>query len=166
MRTSLKIGLVIAALLVAAMGYYAISPLFRNIHADDPLPTAASGSPEATSTPAAMPEAAEPVIGAEPAPVTGTFAHPASGTVRIVEAGGERYVRYENYKTINGPDIFVYLATDKDAKEFVNLGSVKATEGNINYEIPADVDLSKYHYVLTWCRMFSVLFNSADLAAD
>ncbi|OGG64457.1 hypothetical protein A3C18_04100 [Candidatus Kaiserbacteria bacterium RIFCSPHIGHO2_02_FULL_54_11b] len=97
--------------------------------------------------------------------VVDTPAHPASGTVRIVEADGRRYVRYENYKTINGPDIFVYLAKDLDAKEFIDLGRVKATEGNINYEIPAGVDAAEYRYVLTWCRAFGVLFNYADISA-
>lgn len=58
----------------------------------------------------------------------------------------------------------MYLAKDKDAKEFVNLGQVKATEGNINYEIPAGTDVSQYPYVLTWCKQFSVLFNYADLS--
>lgn len=165
MSTPKKIGIVVAVLLIGAMSYYAISPLFRNIKADDPLPGAVEEPSEtATTSETGRPETMRE-IGADPVPVMGTFGHPASGTVRIVEADGRRYVRYENYKTINGPDIFVYLATGPDAKDFINLGRVKATEGNINYEIPPDADLSNYRYVLTWCRMFSVLFNSAELPA-
>src|SRR3989344_9303938 len=98
---------------------------------------------------------------AAPAPVIGTPLHPASGTARVVEAeSGKHYLRYENFKTINGPDLFVYLAKDLDATEFVNLGELRGTEGNINYEIPAGVNLTEYPYALTWCRQFSVLFNS------
>jgi len=101
---------------------------------------------------------------AAPAPVIGTPLHPASGTARVVEAeSGKHYLRYENFKTINGPDLFVYLAKDLDATEFVNLGELRGTEGNINYEIPAGVNLTEYPYALTWCRQFSVLFNSAKL---
>lgn len=108
----------------------------------------------------AMPASASAGAGAQ---VVGTAGHPASGTVRLVAADGTTYVRYENFKTINGPDIYVYLAKDLDAKEFVSLGKVKATEGNINYQVPADVDASQYPYVLTWCKTFGVLFNSAKL---
>ena len=108
-----------------------------------------------------MPESKPQTVLAE---VTGTAGHPASGTVRVIEADGKRYVRYENFKTINGPDLYVYLAKDLDAKEFVDLGKVKATEGNINYEIPTGIDTSEYHYVLTWCKAFGVLFNHADLS--
>ena len=164
------IGLVLLAI-VGGVSYYAISPIFRIRVANDPLPAGAtSGIPmptstaqAASSTPAA-PMPAVAMIGATPVPVAGTFAHPASGTVRVVGADGKSYVRYENFKTLNGPDIFVYLATDENASDFVNLGPVKATEGNINYEIAPGTDLTEYHYVLTWCRMFSVLFNSAHLA--
>ncbi|NCN52310.1 DM13 domain-containing protein [Candidatus Parcubacteria bacterium] len=142
----IAVGVII--LLIIALGYYAISPLFRNIKVDDALPPTNIGQ-ESESSPTAT--------------VTGTAGHPASGTVRIIEAEGASYLRYENFKTINGPDIYVYLAKDLDAKEFINIGKVKATEGNINYEIPEGVNLDEYHYVLTWCKTFGVLFNSADL---
>lgn len=99
------------------------------------------------------------------AQVIGTALHPASGMVRVVKIDGKNYIRYENFKTINGPDIYVYLAKDLDAKDFVNLGKVKATEGNINYEIPDGVDIAGYKYVLTWCKAFGVLFNYADFQA-
>ncbi len=134
-----------------AFAYYAISPFFINIKADDLNPAANSD----TGTTSLRLFA--------PANVIGTAGHPASGTVGLVEAGGKRYIRYENFKTINGPDIYVYLAKDPDAKEFVNLGRVRATEGNINYEIPEGVSASDYPYVLTWCKAFGVLFNFAKL---
>ncbi len=155
-------GVVLAA--VAAFAYWTISPFFRNIKVDEALPTATTTPQMASEVPVAekMPPAAEPQTTAA-AEVVGTAGHPASGTARLVEAGGKTYVRYENFKTLNGPDIYVYLAKDKDAKEFVDLGRVKATEGNINYEVPAGVDVSQYSYVLTWCKAFGVLFNSAKV---
>lgn len=150
-KNSLYIVGVLLGIPLLAFAYYTISPLFINIKADD-------AHPVVDSAPSAM--IVQPVA---PVQVAGTAGHPASGTVRFVEAEGQRYVRYENYKTINGPDIYVYLAKDLDAKEFVNLGRVRATEGNINYEIPAGVDVGDYPYVLTWCEAFGVLFNSARL---
>lgn len=143
------IGIIVGIALLA-FAYYAISPLFRNIKVYDINPVTNNSS--TTSV-----QAITPVI------VTGTTGHPASGTVRLVEGDGKRYIRYENFKTINGPDIYVYLAKDLDAKEFVNLGHVRATEGNINYEVPSGVNVKDYPYVLTWCKTFGVLFNSAKL---
>ena len=152
MNTQAKyIGIIVIVLLVGGFGYYAISPLFNSIHANDALPTAA------------VVPTTEPTSADSGASVVGTFGHPASGTVRIVTADGASYVRYENLKTINGPDIYVYLAKDMNATDFVSLGKVKATEGNVNYEIPADVNSKDYPYVLTWCKTFSVLFNSAKV---
>lgn len=145
------IGIPIGIVLLA-FAYYAISPLFINIKADDLSPAKDNTSNTASIQPIA------------PVNVIGTTGHPASGTVRIVEADGKKYVRYENFKTINGPDIYVYLAKDLDAKEFVNLGRVRATEGNINYEIPVEVIVRDYPYVLTWCEDFGVLFNYADIS--
>lgn len=95
--------------------------------------------------------------------VVGTSGHPASGSVRIIKTDSSQFVRYENFKTINGPDLFVYLAKDLKAKDFVSLGKLKATEGNINYEIPQGVNVADYPYVMVWCEDFSVLFNYAKL---
>jgi Electron transfer DM13 len=44
------------------------------------------------------------------------------------------------------------------------LGKLKANNGNQNYDIPSQTDLTKYETVLIWCRPFSVLFESAELA--
>lgn len=141
------IGVVIG-ITILAFAYYAISPLFINIKVDDVSPALSNSKSSASAS----------------FPVVGTTRHPASGTVRIIEADNKSYVRYENFKTINGPDIYVYLAKDLDAKEYVNLGAVKATEGNVNYEIPNDTNVSEYHYVMVWCKAFGVLFNYADLS--
>ena len=45
----------------------------------------------------------------------------------------------------------------------VNLGKLKANNGNQNYNIPDGTDLSKYDSVLIWCKQFSVLFGNAEL---
>ncbi|HEU4523806.1 MAG TPA: DM13 domain-containing protein, partial [Gemmatimonadales bacterium] len=46
---------------------------------------------------------------------------------------------------------------------FVELGKLKGTEGDQNYEIPADLDLETYRAVTIWCRRFSVNFATAPL---
>lgn len=97
------------------------------------------------------------------ASIVGTPGHKASGTARLITTPQGAVVRYEIFKTINGPDLFVYLASDVQATEFVDLGPLKATEGNINYTVPASVDVAKYPYVLVWCKQFGVLFNSVKI---
>jgi hypothetical protein len=76
---------------------------------------------------------------------------------------GSNILRLENLRVTNGPDLYVYLATDKSASDFVSLGKLKANNGNQNYNIPSEIDLAKYDTVLIWCRPFSVLFGSAEL---
>ena len=98
--------------------------------------------------------------------------HNAAGMVRVIALGEANnttatnnniILRLENFKSTNGPDLYVYLSTDSHASNFVSLGRLKGNIGNQNYEIPIGTDLSKYHTVLIWCRAFSVLFGHADL---
>lgn len=156
------------AIVVLGIAWYGLSPLLKNKVVNDPLPVPVITQPETSvtiaDTPAAgnIEEKTQPVM-TERVAITDTIAHPGSGFVRVVTDGTRQFLRYEDYKTINGPDVRVYLATDLKAKDFVDLGPIKGTEGNINYEIPPGTDLSKYRYALTWCEDFSVLFNSAEL---
>ncbi len=75
----------------------------------------------------------------------------------------QKIVRFENLKTINGPDLRIYLSADLGADDYVDLGEIRATEGNVNYTVPAGTDISKYKNLLIWCRAFSVLFSYAQL---
>ena len=91
--------------------------------------------------------------------------HDAQGvTYTIPLENGENVLRLEDFKSTNGPDLYVYLSTDEHASDFVNLGELKANSGNQNYEIPNNVDLDKYNTVLIWCKAFGVLFGSAELS--
>lgn len=90
-------------------------------------------------------------------------AHDVEGKALIVQSGNQTFLRFENLKTINGPDLFMYLSADLGSKDFIDLGKIRATEGNVNYLIPEGTDLSKYRNALIWCRAFSVLFSYAEL---
>ncbi len=96
----------------------------------------------------------------------GDGVHDAQGDVYTIPIeDGSNVLRLENFQSTNGPDLFVYLATDDMASEFVNLGDLKANNGNQNYDIPEGTDLSKYNKVLIWCKAFGVLFGSAELSS-
>ena len=90
--------------------------------------------------------------------------HNAEGTAKVIPLeDGTNILRLENLRVTNGPDLYVYLSPDKNASDIVNVGKLKANNGNQNYDITEGTDLSKYDTVLIWCRPFSVLFGSAEL---
>ena len=95
--------------------------------------------------------------------IVDTLGHPAEGTVRVIDTADGQVIRFEGFKTINGPRLHLYLAKDLDGEDYIDLGPIRGTEGNINYTVPPSVDLSEYRYVMHWCVPFSVLFNYADL---
>lgn len=158
----------IAGLAVAgAIGWYLFRPelLFVKTRVNESLPAAAA----AQTAGGASATAAAGVL------LSGTFrsiAHETRGAATVHDLGeGRRVVRFTDFATSNGPDVRVYLVAAADAPDdesvtragFVELGKLKGTEGDQNYEIPADVDLGKYRAVTIWCRRFSVNFATAPL---
>ena len=93
--------------------------------------------------------------------------HNVEGVAKVITlSDGKTFLRLENLKATNGPDLYVYLSTDKGSSDIVNLGTLKGNIGNQNYEIPTGTDLSKYSTVLIWCKAFSTLFGSAKLSSQ
>lgn len=152
------------AVIGLGIGWYLFRPerLFINQTVNEALP-AASGSVSAAPT-MPMPLA------------TGSFhgvAHETKGTATIHQlADGKRLLRLTEFGTSNGPDVQVYLiaasdATDNDTVNkagYIPLGAFKGNQGDQNYDLPADADLSKYRAVTIWCRRFGVNFGTAPLA--
>jgi len=179
LTTTKKIILGVVLLFVLGIAYYGISPLFRNIEVRDEAPVVGdNGEVNETFAPEKpidmeVPEMEQASAGQEaeqaeqnvtgPFPVEGTLGHPASGFVRVFQTSTETVIRYEDFETINGPNLHVYLSKDLDAKEYIDLGPIRGTRGNINYMIPEEVNISEYNYILTWCVPFRVLFNYADI---
>jgi Electron transfer DM13 len=90
--------------------------------------------------------------------------HNAEGQAKVIKlSDGSNFLRLEDFRSTNGPDLYVYLSTDKGNSDFVNLGRLKGNIGEQNYKIPQGTDLSKYDTALIWCQAFSVLFGSAEL---
>ncbi|MBN9644798.1 DM13 domain-containing protein, partial [Corynebacterium sp. CCM 8862] len=44
------------------------------------------------------------------------------------------------------------------------LGALKATHGNQNYDLPAEVDTDSVYTVVVWCERFRSAFGAARLA--
>ena len=137
---------------------------------------AGSGTAAAEPEPGAeapQPEVVEPQIIVEAA---GSFidrSHPTEGSARVLGDGsGQRFLRFEDFRTDNGPDLNVYLsAAPPDApagdfdNDFVDLGDLKGNVGAQNYEIPAGLDLDHYSTVAIWCVRFGVVFGAAELTS-
>lgn len=143
--------LIILGIGAVAFAYWTISPLFINVRVSEEMP----------------------VVGekpTEPAPailLSGEFrgleGHNASGTAKLLKVGDKTYIRFEeDFKVTNGPDLFVYLGKNGQYDASANLGSLRGNIGSQNYEIPSEVDLSKYDSVWVWCRAFRVAFGVAD----
>lgn len=90
-------------------------------------------------------------------------AHDVKGKAFLIENNGETTLRFENFETINGPDVRIYLSNGLSIDGAIDLGEMLATKGNVNYKVSTTVDPSKYSYVLVWCRAFNVLFSYAQL---
>jgi hypothetical protein len=106
---------------------------------------------------------------------TGRFhsvAHETRGTATIQDVGGgHRVLRLTEFTTSNGPDVRVYLVAAPDASDnqtvtkagFVELGKLKGNQGDQNYDVPDDLDLTHYRAVTIWCHRFNVNFATAPL---
>lgn len=89
--------------------------------------------------------------------------HSVSGTAKIYDDSGKKVVVLEPFSSQNGPDLKVYLSTDQNASEYINLGALKSTTGKQSYNVTGMPDLDKYKFVLVWCQEFSVLFGKAEM---
>ena len=94
------------------------------------------------------------------------FVHKGSGQAKLIEIDGKTFLRLENFSVTSGPDLYVYLSNStkpthnlNDLGEYVELGRLKATSGDQNYDIPASA--AGYRTAVIWCKQFGVLFSFA-----
>ncbi len=185
--------LTLAVSLILIYGlYYFIWPIFNVIEVDDVAPTSVSGNDQPTTQADSgfadlstqeqeemlrqlfaanknkeeamddkmdMPTSGEPMAFA----VQDTAGHPASGSMRVFDTAQGQVLRFEDFETINGPQLHLYLSKDIEGTDFIDLGPIRGTTGNINYQVPEGVDLSEYKYVMHWCVPFEVLFNYVEI---
>jgi hypothetical protein len=153
-----------AAVIVLAIGWYLFRPelLFVSRSVNEPFPgTSAAQMTAANASPTMLSQ--------------GNFhgvAHETKGMAALFQLpDGKRVLRFTEFETSNGPDVQVYLVAAADASDnetvtkagFIHLGALKGTDGDQNYEVPADVDLKTYQAVTIWCRRFGVNFATAPL---
>lgn len=190
--------LIIGAVVVGIGAWIFVSPLFIDQNVDEPFDYHRADGGVDLEKVMAMPEAeraammneimqsaaeAPDLNHSEDMPVNATALaiglfkdadelHMGRGAVTLYALSNARHVlRFENFRTTNGPDLVVYLtkhkspatATDVTDQGYLSLGKLKGNVGNQNYDIPANVDLSEYQGVVIWCELFGVLFSPASL---
>lgn len=196
-----QIILIVVLVLAAGAGWFFLSPLFIDRQVDesfdftrqdgqfdlegvmampeakrnemkDDIMAAAAGAPDvAMSEP--MGDAAPKAL-AQGRFVDADAVHQGTGDATLYELpDGGHLVRFENFRTTNGPALVVYLAkhpnptSADDVTEggYLNLGKLKGNVGNQNYRIPAGTPIEEYHSVVVWCELFGVLFSPAALVS-
>jgi hypothetical protein len=151
---------VLGLAVLGGIGWYAFRPelLFVRTHVDEAMPVAGSA-------------AAAPVLSGQ----FHSVAHETRGRAtvhRLVD--GRVILRLDDFTTSNGPDVRVYLVAAADAADnatvtragFVELGKLKGTDGDQNYDVPSGLDLGRYRAVTIWCKRFSVNFATAPLTPN
>ena len=167
--TWIAVAVAFAAVAAVVLVWFQPQKLLIDERVDEAAPTVVTATSDASAGSVASDTTAPP----ETDLARGEFIsldHGTSGTVRVIDLGVSRVVRLEALDTDNGPDLFLYLSTnppdgDEGAfdDDFVNLGRLKGNEGNQNYDLPADVDLSRYASVVIWCDRFNSAFGAAPL---
>jgi hypothetical protein len=169
------IVVVVAGLLAGAAGVAWFQPqkLLINQRVDEALPVAATPTSGALDTslsrPGTRPSRLEPTILSTS--LFRSLGHATSGRAVALELADRRhFLRLVNLRTSNGPDLFVYLSRaavdaprDTFDDDYVNLGRLRANQGNQNYAIPVGVALDRYQSVVIWCRRFTYAFGAAAL---
>ncbi len=172
---SIALAVVLLAVGLPA-AWYLGSPLFIRTSLVEPPPATGAPTRPAGSTPAPAAVTAAPT-GAAAAPTSGserrgTFVgaddfHFGSGTARLIQTEpGTWTLRFENFSVRNGPDLYVYLSPDGAGyvDGAVELGTLKATDGDFNIDVPASIDVGSIRSVVIWCKQFAVQFAVAELS--
>lgn len=178
LRRPMLVGLIGAGILIGAvLFWFQPQKLLIDDRVDEAVPGEASpGAGAASGTGSAGTSGPDEATSTAPVELArGMFVpldHATSGTVRVLEAGDDaRVVRLEGFETENGPDLFVYLTTNRAGgeegafdDEVINLGRLKGNQGDQNYELPTDTDLARFRTVVIWCDRFNSPFGAADLS--
>lgn len=105
----------------------------------------------------------------------GTFAgadaiHKGEGTATVYRVGEDLILRFDTFKSTNGPDLHVLLAkhaapkSSADVKQgYIEVAKLKGNVGSQNYTLPRGVTLADYRTVVIYCKPFHVVFSTAPL---
>lgn len=97
--------------------------------------------------------------------------HWGEGTATLYQlADGRHILRFEEFASASGGEVYVYLARDPQpltaievGQGFLDLGRLKGSVGNQNYFLPGGHDASVYQSAVVFCRQFNAVITTARL---
>ena len=182
---------IIAAILLAALAWWLLAPLFLDTEVQEEFPFAANAE-----MPAGVTVAEAEMVMATMAKMDSEMTEPMMDTMKEAEAvksgqfkdfdsfhkgegkatlyrlaDGSGVLRMEDFNGTNGPDLRVILTPHPDPGSrddvhqggYVELGKLKGNIGNQNYDIPAETDIDGVGSVVIYCKPFRVIFSTAPL---
>lgn len=69
----------------------------------------------------------------------------------------------DDFKSSNGPDLYVYFSKEVMPVHFISLGKLTSTNGNQVYHLGETPDVSEYKYVCIHCKKYNHLFGYAKI---
>ena len=144
-------------ILVVAWWLFRPEKLWVNVQVNEPGPFATNTNPQPLYT-----------------GLLTSRAHPTSGRASIYQTpDGKRGLRLSDFTTSNGPDVHVVLAQSSDGNlqqtfvkgdlNSIELGLLKANQGDQNYDLPDSAELNRYDAVVIYCERFHAVFGVAKL---
>jgi hypothetical protein len=87
-----------------------------------------------------------------------------AGTVTLKATNDNLELNFlDDFSASDGPDVRIYLSKSIDnINQSLELATLNSN-GAQSYNLPADVSITEYRYVVIWCKQFGVLFGNADL---
>lgn len=172
----------IGGVIVLAVAYLLISPLFIDETVDEDLPFQNVTAEEQEQIMAEARDGPDTVM-AEDMPQRwpellriGTFRdqdviHKGAGDAKIYRLeSGELLLRFENFRVTNGPALVVVLSShpnpqnaDELAEGKVQVAELKGNVGDQNYILDSAIKIEGIGSAIIYCRAFGVIFSVAPL---
>jgi hypothetical protein len=173
-----KVYWLIILVLILAIGWYLVSPAFIDVELYEESPVfidnmASMSESELEKFNQAVEESQEEnneleedmegvlvILSESPFEAS---AHEVEGSAQLIQTGDILVLRFEDFDSINGPDLHVYLSSSLGIEDAIDLGELKANKGSFNYELDGSIETDTYNNILVWCDPFGVLFSYAIL---
>ena len=94
--------------------------------------------------------------------IQGLKGNNAEGKVYVIQAVDSVFLRFEKFSVTNGPDLHVFLTKSGDVSTGFDVGALKASKGDQNYEITG-IDTNEYNIVIISSDTFGKYYASAKL---
>jgi hypothetical protein len=96
---------------------------------------------------------------------SGNFANGGVGVAKLkIENGVLKLQTSSNFSVSgNAPDLRIYLSNNNNATGALEIATLNQRSGMQTWNLPANVNITDYRYVLVWCKQFGGVYGLADL---